>query len=141
MQDYVAQAREAMRRYKRAAVNVPDAVAATVPELYDLWSPGDVDYVAGDRRRYGDSLYKCRQTHKSQENFVPDLTPALWELIDVEHEGTIDDPIPAKPNMEYFKDKHYIENGTVYRCSRSTETAIAQLPSELVGIYFEMVSI
>lgn len=86
-------------------------------------------------------VYRVRegQGHTTQESWTPDQTPAMWEAIDVEHAGTLEDPIPAVPNMEYFNGKYYSENGAIYKCTRDTEIPIAQMPSALVGVYFELV--
>ena len=124
------------------AAELPDAQAAQVPTLYPDWRAGEV-VKPGDRRYYPptDKLYKVRdgQGHTTQADWTPDVTPTMWEVIDVEHAGTLDDPIPAAANMEYFKDKYYVEAGTVYRCTRDTQQPVSQLPRELVGVYFEAV--
>lgn len=58
-----------------------DEQAETVPDAFPAWVP-NTDYKAGDRRRYSDGyLYKCVQAHKSQEDWTPDKTPALWTRI------------------------------------------------------------
>ena len=58
-----------------------DEQAETVPDVFPAWVP-NTDYKAGDRRRYSDGyLYKCVQDHKSQEDWTPDKTPALWTRI------------------------------------------------------------
>lgn len=57
----------------------------------------------------------------------------------MEHSGTMDDPIPAVRNMEYFNGKYYLEAGALYRCIRDSEMPLNYLPSELVGNYFEAV--
>ena len=54
-----------------------DDQAIDVPQVFQEWAAG-VSYKAGDRRRYGDKLYKCVQGHVSQEDWTPDATPALW---------------------------------------------------------------
>ena len=71
-------------------------------------------------------------------------TPALCTVIDVEHTGTIDDPIPAVAGMEYEYGKYYIDGKTIYICQRTGEAAggkiiLYYLPSQLVGQYFEIV--
>lgn len=142
--DYVTEARQAMQRYRAAAVNVSDSVALTVPELFEPWNPNEVEYQAGDRRRYGDILYKCIQNHTSQENWAPDRAPTLWQVIDTQHAGTLEDPIPAKVNMEYIKGKYYLEDGKIYLMNRQgmedgEEITLQYLPSQLVGQYFELV--
>lgn len=127
---------------EQAAVSLSDGEAATVPELITAWAY-PVDYAEGDRRSYGGKVYKCRQAHTSQEGWKPDKTPNLWAVIDAEHAGTQDDPIPASRGMEYEYGKYYLdsEDGKVYKCERIGEAAggkivLQYLPHELVGNYF-----
>ena len=40
--------------------------------------------------------------------------------------------------MAYHAGKYYLEKGKVYRCTRDTGMPVSHLPSELVGIYFEI---
>lgn len=132
---YILEAKVVMNKYKTAAKTLSDSVAVTVPQLYDSWRPA-IEYVAGDRKIYNGTLYKCRQAHTSQAEYTPDLIPAIWEVLDVEHAGTVEDPIPAKRNMEYFEGKYYIEAGALYLCIRNSEMPLNYLPSELIGQYF-----
>lgn len=127
---------------EQAAVSLSDAAAATVPELITAWAY-PVKYSEGDRRSYGGKVYKCRQAHTSQADWTPDKTPALWAVIDAEHAGTQDDPIPAARGMEYEYGKYYLdgEDGKVYKCERIGEAAggkivLQYLPHELIGNYF-----
>lgn len=131
---------------EQAAVSLSDGEAASVPELITAWAY-PVDYVEGDRRSYGGKVCKCRQAHTSQADWTPDKTPALWAIINVDHAGTQDDPIPAARGMEYEYGKYYLdsENGKVYLCERTGEQAggkitLQYLPHELVGNYFKAVS-
>ena len=121
---------------------LPDEAAAENVELYDVWRVG-VAYEAGDRRRYGNRLYKAVQEHTSQVDWTPDVNPALWVVIDVSHAGTVDDPIPASRGMEYVYGLYYLdpEDGLVYLCTRTGEAeggviVLQYLPHELVGQYF-----
>lgn len=127
---------------EQAAVSLSDGEAATVPELITAWAY-PVDFAEGDRRSYGGKVYKCRQAHTSQADWTPDKTPALWAVIDAEHAGTQDDPIPAARGMEYEYGKYYLdgEDGKTYKCERIGEAAggkivLQYLPHELVGQYF-----
>ena len=127
---------------EQAAVSLSDGEAASVPELITAWAY-PVDYAEGDRRSYGGKVHKCRQAHTSQADWTPDKTPALWAVIDAEHAGTQDDPIPASRGMEYEYGKYYLdgEDGKVYKCERIGEAAggkivLQYLPHELVGQYF-----
>ena len=129
-----------------AAVSLTDAEAAAAVELFPAWAY-PVDYVVGDRVEDGGKLYKCRQAHTSQEGWKPSATPALWVVVDVDHAGTQDDPIPAAAGMEYEYGKYYLDptDGKLYLCERTGEAAggkivLQYLPHELVGNYFKAVS-
>lgn len=127
---------------EQAAVSLSDGEAASVPELITAWAY-PVKYNEGERRSYSGKVYKCRQAHTSQADWTPDKTPNLWVVIDAEHAGTQDDPIPAARGMEYEYGKYYLdgEDGKVYLCERTGEAAggkivLQYLPHELVGQYF-----
>lgn len=75
-------------------VELDDTEASKIPLCYDAWET-DKAYKVGDRVEYDGKLWKCRQAHTSQENWKPSIdTASLWEVIDVEHAGTLEDPIP-----------------------------------------------
>lgn len=70
---------------------LPDAIALTLPEIYDEWNPDGISYIGKDTAtedkpasiviRNG-FLYRCLQSHTSQENWTPENSPSLWVLID-----------------------------------------------------------
>lgn len=128
---------------KSARLTVDDDTALIGKELYPVWAE-NISVSVGDRYQYNDKLYKCVQAHTTQESWTPDLTPALWTVIDVTHTGTIDDPIPASRGMEYVKGKYYVENDVIYLMNRQgmqdgESITLQYVPSELVGHYFEVV--
>ena len=55
-----------------------------------------------------------------------------------EHAGTQEDPIPYDGNMALENGKYYIQNETVYKCTRDTEIPVYQTLAELIGIYVEV---
>lgn len=127
-----------------------DEQALTVKELYPVWSGNGVGYAAGDRVLYSDVLYKCLQAHTSQSDWAPGVAPSLWTAIESgEHAGTLEDPIPAKANMEYEYGKYYSEGEDIYLCKRGgvenpeemygQKVTLQYLPSYLVHQYFELV--
>lgn len=127
---------------EQAAVSLSDGEAASVPELITAWAY-PVKCNEGERRSYSGKVYKCRQAHTSQADWTPDKTPALWAVIDAEHAGTQDDPIPAARGMEYTYGLYYKdpEDTKLYLCERIGEAAggkivLQYLPHELVGQYF-----
>ena len=68
---------------EKAAASLTDEDALSGVELYAEWKPG-VDYSAGDRRRDGNVLYKCVQSHTSQSDWRPGNTPALWTRVSID---------------------------------------------------------
>ncbi len=124
-----------------AAATFSDSQALAVKELYPDWGniPEGTHLEIGQRVRYQDHLHKVTTAHEKQAAWTPTDAPTLFEAIDEAHTGTLEDPIPAAPNMEYYAGKYYSEGGTVYRCTRGTGIPIVQMPSTLVGIYFKIV--
>ena len=115
-----------------------DQEALKVKALAKRWKVGEAVKV-GDRRLYNDLLYKCRQAHTTQADWTPDVTPALWEVIDETHAGTADDPIPYSSGMQLYNGKYYTEDGILYLCNRDTGQAVYNTLADLVGLYVEVV--
>lgn len=142
------EAAQAMRMtIENAAALLPDSEAAAVPPLSKSWVVGET-VKPGDRRYYAPTgrLYKvCEgQGHTTQADWTPDKTPAMWVVVDVEHAGTQDDPIPAAKGMEYEYGKYYSDpdDGKTYLCKRTGEAdggkiVLQYLPHDLIGQYFE----
>lgn len=65
------------------AENLSDETALDYTELYPQWLT-DHSYIIGDRVRDEDVLYKCVQSHTSQSDWQPHLTPALWVVVSIE---------------------------------------------------------
>ena len=120
-----------------------DAKALQYTEMYPLWSEG-IAVNVDERYQYNGKLYKAVQAHTTQSDWIPDITPSLWVVIDVDHTGTLEDPIPAVASMEYVKGKYYIEDGVIYLMNRQgmadgESIVLHYTPSQLVGQYFEVV--
>jgi hypothetical protein len=91
---------------------------------------------AGEYIQHEGKLYKVLQTHVAQDVFTPGQgTESLFVVIDKEHVGTIEDPIPYEGNMELFEGKYYIENDVVYVCTRNTGAPMYNALKDLVNIY------
>ena len=117
-------------------------------EILRKWTPGN--YVVGDVRVYDGIPYKCIQAHTSQANWKPSIdTASLWSRIDVEHAGTLEDPIIVPDDVTtnaftYVIGKYYKWNGQVYKCERQgevegTEHSFSYSPDQLIGNYFTLV--
>ena len=149
MMSYTERAR-ALRPYiVKASASLTDADALKTIKLYRRWEPGLV-VKAGDRLVHPvngtERLFRVNegQAHTTQEGWEPDKTPAMFTVIDEEHAGTNDDPIPASRGMEYTYGLYYTdpEDGRLYLCERTGAAAgdkiiLQYLPHELVGQYFK----
>lgn len=141
MSDIVARARELRRTIEGLAEgHLTDAEGLENVELFPWYEVG-VDYAVGDRFQYDGELYKVLQAHTSQQSWVPGTgTESLYIRVDDIHAGTADDPIPYNGNMELVENLYYTQDGVLYRCTRSTGTAVYNTLSELVGLYVEVVT-
>ena len=129
---------QAAVKYARNITN--DQEALEIKMLYkEFMAQIGKPLAVGEYVQYGDKLYRVLQAHTAQANWTPDIAASLFVVIDKEHQGTLEDPIPAQVNMEYFSGKYYIENNTVYLCIRDSGIALQHMPSALVGSYFEIV--
>lgn len=151
----MARAVELRPMIEQAAKSLTDAEAAKSPELVARWADHIGEAVApGDRMSDADNngvlhVYRVNDGHghTTQADWPPHSTPAMWTIIDLEHAGTQDDPIPAARGMEYtyglfYKDP---EDTKLYLCERIGEAAggkivLQYLPHELAGQYFKAVS-
>lgn len=147
----MARAAELRPVIEQASASLSDGEAAKSPELFPRWADHIGETVKpGDRRSDTDEsgvlhVYRVNkgQGHTTQDNWPPHSTPAVWTIINVDHAGTQDDPIPASRGMEYEYGKYYLdsEDGKTYKCERMGEAAggkivLQYLPHELVGQYF-----
>lgn len=108
--------REEAYRYRRsieqAAALQSDEQALENIYLYPKWEAG-IDVLRDERYRYGDTLYKCLQAHKTQDDWTPDVVPALWTKVSLEEWPEIPENIPAenpwmKGDKGTWKGEHYI---------------------------------
>ena len=141
MSDIVERARELRRTIEGLAEDhLTDAEGLENVELFPWYEVG-TDYAVGDRFQYDGELYKVLQAHTSQQSWVPGTgTESLYIRVDDIHAGTAEDPIPYNGNMELVENLYYIQDNVLYKCTRSTGTAVYNALSELVGIYVEVVT-
>ena len=147
----MARAVELRPMIEQAAKSLTDAEAAKSPELVARWADHIGETVKpGDRRSDMDEsgvlhVYRVNagHGHTTQADWPPHSTPAVWTIINVDHAGTQDDPIPAARGMEYTYGLYYKdpEDTKLYLCERIGEQSgnkitLQYLPHELVGQYF-----
>jgi hypothetical protein len=89
---------------------------------------------------WAERLWRVRQEHTALEIYEPSLAlSSLYEVIEKEHSGEFDDPIPYMPPMEIFNGKYYIQDNVIYSCIRDSQIALTHNLSDLVGIYVTIV--
>lgn len=122
-------------------LNLTNNEALSVKEVYPTWeSKIDKTIEQGYIVLYENNLWKARQTHTALLVYPPSIhTASLYEVIEVTHEGTKDDPIPYTPPMEIYKDKYYTQNNVLYLCTRDSGTALSHNLQDLINIYVSKV--
>lgn len=125
----------------KTMTTIENSVALEIPDLF----PNFVDMIGeavkkGNILKYTGKLYRVRQDHTVLAIYTPGIeTASLYEVIDKEHDGTINDPIPYTPPMEIFNSKYYTQNSVLYRCTRDSGQALTHNLADLVSIYVEVV--
>ena len=100
----------------QASESLSDEAASAVPDLFPAWEDGTA-YVVGDRRRYGETLYKCVQAHTSQSDWTPNVAVSLWVRTDDPGEEWPEWKQPTGAQDAYntgdkvsHSDKHWVSN-------------------------------
>lgn len=123
---------------EKAADSLSDVDALEGVELFAAWEV-NVSYPEQKRIRYNGVLYKVRQAHVSQQNWTPDITPALYTEVEEPGQGdSPSNPIPYNNNMELFEGKYYSQNGVIYICTRSTGAPVYNNLADLVNLYVQV---
>jgi hypothetical protein len=122
-------------------LNLTDNEALSVKEVYPTWKSKIGNTIEqGFIILHDDNLWRARQTHTALEVYPPSIsTTALYEVINYQHEGTLEDPIPYTPPMEIFNGKYYTQEEVLYLCTRDSGTALSHNLKDLVNIYVNRV--
>ena len=104
-------ARELRAIIEQASVSLDDATALESIELFPKWKT-NTSYSVNDRIRHDDVLYKCVQAHTSQDDWTPDLVPALFTRVSIEEYPQWVQPTGAQDaymagDKVTYNDKHY----------------------------------
>lgn len=108
----IERARLLRSKLEYMAASLKDADALTTVEFFPKWEVG-VSYNINDRIRYNNILYKCIQTHTTQSDWTPDITPALWVKVSVDEYPEWVQPTGSadaynKGDKVTFEGKHYV---------------------------------
>ena len=96
-----------------------DDQALQIKSVFSVWPDGvntDGKYTKGQYITHNDQLYRIEQDVKPIESQPPDAEGmlAVYRPVDIEHEGTLDDPIPWVYGMNCYAGKYYSCEGAVY---------------------------
>lgn len=96
----------------KASTSLTDEDALEAIELYPQWQTGTA-YTVDERIRYNSTLYRCVQAHTSQDDWTPDITPALWTVVSLDDFPEWGQPTGAQDAYQRgdkvsHNDKHWI---------------------------------
>lgn len=93
----------------------------------------------GFKFTYGDKLWSVLQPELTiQAHYPPGAgMESMYTEVCETHTGTEDDPIPYDGNMVLKEGLYYVQDYTIYRCTRDTVNPVTHKLSELVGHYVE----
>lgn len=98
---------------EKAAANLDDTDALEAVQLFPKWEP-NIKYEKDDRVRYENILYRCLQSHNSQESWTPLAAASLWAKVLIPDPEVIPDwEQPDSTNAYQIGDKVRFE-GKVY---------------------------
>lgn len=89
-----------------------DEQAEIAINIYPKWEIG-ISYKTGERVKYEDKLYRCIQSHTSQEGWEPATTPTLWTRTAKEDE-ILDWVQPTGAQDAYNKNDKVKHNGSTW---------------------------
>lgn len=88
----------------------------------------------GFRLNEGETMYEVIQPHTISAEWIPGTgTESLYKVVQEEHEGTKDDPIPWQLNMELYEGKYYTDKGVKYLCIRDSGMGLSFALADLVS--------
>ena len=117
------QFRAGVMTFASGATTITDKQALSMASLFPVWPDGvneDGQYIQDQIVQYEGQLYRIAQpTVTPVENEKPggEGMLAVYRPIDVEHAGTLEDPIPWVYGMNCYTGKYYSYNGKVYKCA------------------------
>ena len=115
---------QAAEQFRRAlqmfAATLTEEQAMEIPSVYPAWEAGRA-YIVGEIVQYGTNavgdpqLYKVVQGHTSQEDWLPDITAALYDAIGLNDSGY---PVWSQPTGAHdaYNTGDIVDyNGTLYK--------------------------
>ena len=114
MNKYMQEAKEIRKAIDVFAKNQTDETLLGNKVAFSLWRAG-VHVVRKQILRFNDNLYRVNQDHTTQDDWTPDITPALYTKISLEEYPEWVQPTGAQDAYNYgdkcsHNDKHWVSN-------------------------------
>lgn len=101
--------------------------ALNVKEVYPDWKV-DIAVKKGEKYNCDGDLWEVVQDHTTQENWRPSMqTLSVWKKVQVEHKGTLEDPIPFEQGMNIELGKYYIQYEVIYEAIQNANAVVYDL--------------
>ena len=98
---------------EKAAISLSDEDALEAVNLFENWYP-DTSYVKDQRVNYEGTLYKCLQSHTSQDAWTPTAAPSLWAKVLIPDANVVPEWEQPDSTNPYMKGDKVTHNGTTY---------------------------
>ena len=109
--EIIEKARLMRSQIEQIAATIPDDNATEYTDLFPKWNGGTA-YTLGERVRFDGALYKCLQSHTSQELWKPTAAPSLWGKVLAGQDGTsIGEWVQPDGTNPYMKGDKVLHNG------------------------------
>ena len=98
---------------EKAAISLSDEDALEAVNLFENWHSGE-PYVKDQRVNFEGTLYKCLQSHTSQDAWTPTAAPSLWAKVLIPDENVIPEWEQPDSTNPYMKGNKVSFDGKVY---------------------------
>lgn len=110
---YLEEAEAIRKAINKFAENQTDETLIDNKSAFRLWSGNSLEVKAGEIYLFNDELYRVVQNHTTQNDWTPDITPALYTKISVEEYPQWVQPTGAhdaykKGDKVTYDNKHWI---------------------------------
>ena len=123
------------------SVSMTDNEAVAKTKFFPKWESFiGKELSEGMKVQHNGKLYQTSQTHTAQSDWTPDISVALFKVVQIESEGTEGDAIEWAKGMILENGKYYIDEGVKYLCIRdSVSPMYYQLTDLISGGYVDVV--
>ncbi len=113
----ISQAKKIRNLIEQLSSTLNDEAALGAPQLFPIWEENK-KYIAGDRVRYNDELYRCLTDHTSESStWVPTDAPSLWTKVLIPNPEVIPEWVQPESTNPYQLNDKVTHNGKTWICT------------------------